>query len=191
MTIFRMRSTSPPKSAWPGVSTMLILVSLVPDGGVLGQDGDAPLPLQVAGVHHPVHHLLVLPVDAALLEHLVHQGGLAVVDVGDDGNVSQAVSFRKIKGPFLMGSFRIYRFTHSQFCIICPLSPFCKAFVTTFFYKSGQSLEHFRQNARRPLSDASRLAESRLLRQCCPKEVLPFYQRTGKIYRRIFGGSAD
>ena len=28
LTIFRMRSTSPPKSAWPGVSTMLILVSL-------------------------------------------------------------------------------------------------------------------------------------------------------------------
>ncbi len=27
LTIFRMRSTSPPKSAWPGVSTMLILVS--------------------------------------------------------------------------------------------------------------------------------------------------------------------
>ena len=26
MTIFRIRSTSPPKSAWPGVSTMLILV---------------------------------------------------------------------------------------------------------------------------------------------------------------------
>ena len=28
LTIFRMRSTSPPKSAWPGVSTMLIFTSL-------------------------------------------------------------------------------------------------------------------------------------------------------------------
>ena len=27
LTILRIRSTSPPKSAWPGVSTMLILVS--------------------------------------------------------------------------------------------------------------------------------------------------------------------
>jgi len=62
---------------------------LVPDGGVLGQDGDAPLPLQVAGVHDPVHHLLILPVDAALLQHLVHQRGFAVVDVGDDGDISQ------------------------------------------------------------------------------------------------------
>ena len=59
------------------------------DGGVFGQDGDAPLPFQIAGVHHPVHHLLVLPVRAALLEQLVHQCGLAVVHVGDDGHVAQ------------------------------------------------------------------------------------------------------
>ena len=59
------------------------------NGGVLGQNGDAPLPLQVAGVHDPVHGLLALPVHAALLEHLVHQGGLTVVDVGNDGDVSQ------------------------------------------------------------------------------------------------------
>ena len=57
-------------------------------GGVLGGDGNAPLPLQVAGVHHPVGHRLVLPVDPGLLEHLVYQGGLAVVHVGDDGNIS-------------------------------------------------------------------------------------------------------
>ena len=57
-------------------------------GGVLGGDGDASLPLQVAGVHHPVSDRLVLPVDAGLLQHLVHQGGLAVVYVGDDGDIS-------------------------------------------------------------------------------------------------------
>ena len=61
---------------------------LVVDGGVFGQDGDAPLPFQVVGVHHTVHGGLVLPVDAALLEHLVHQGGLAVVHVGNDGDVA-------------------------------------------------------------------------------------------------------
>ena len=37
---------------------------------------------------YAVHNLLVFPVDAALLEHLVHQGGLAVVHVGDNGDVS-------------------------------------------------------------------------------------------------------
>ena len=58
------------------------------DGGVLGQDGDAPLPLQVAGVHHPVLDLLVGPKGAALFEHLVHQRRLSVVHVGDDGDVA-------------------------------------------------------------------------------------------------------
>ena len=74
----------------------------VPDGGILGQNGDAPLPLQIAGVHDAVHRLLVFPVHAALLEHLVHQRGLAVVDVGDDGYVSQFVVLQR-KNPFLLG----------------------------------------------------------------------------------------
>ena len=60
-------------------------------GGILGQNGNAALTLQIARVHHAVHHGLVLAVDAALLEHFVHQGGLAVVDVGDDGNISQFI----------------------------------------------------------------------------------------------------
>ena len=59
------------------------------DGGILGGDGDATLPLQIVGVHHAVHHGLVLPVHAGLLEHLIHQSGLAMIDVGDNGNVSQ------------------------------------------------------------------------------------------------------
>ena len=59
------------------------------NGGVLGQDGDAPLPLQIVGVHHPVHHGLILAVDAGLLEHLVHQRGFSVVNVSDNGYVAQ------------------------------------------------------------------------------------------------------
>ena len=70
------------------------------NGGVFGENGDAPLPLQVAGVHDPVHDLLVLPVDAALLQHLVHQRGLAVVDVGDDRNISQVFILHKLTGSF-------------------------------------------------------------------------------------------
>ena len=61
----------------------------VGDGRVLGKDGDAAFPFQVVGVHHPVLHGLVLPEHAGLLQHLVHQGRLAVVDVGDDRYVSQ------------------------------------------------------------------------------------------------------
>ena len=61
----------------------------VGDGGILGHNGDTALPLQIVGVHDPVHHFLILPIDAALLQHGVHQGGLAVVNVGNDGHVSQ------------------------------------------------------------------------------------------------------
>ena len=59
------------------------------DGGVLGEDGNAALPLQIVGVHDALHHLLILTIHAALLEHLIHQRGLAVVNVGDDRYVSQ------------------------------------------------------------------------------------------------------
>ena len=74
----------------------------IADGGVLGQNGDAALPLQVAGVHDPVHRLLVFPVYAALLEHLVHQRSFTVIYVGNDGDVPQFIVLQG-KNPFLMG----------------------------------------------------------------------------------------
>src|ERR1051325_5439334 len=122
-TIDSTRSTSPPKSAWPGVSTMLIFTSLgwtksagrswpdavcvalmhrvtqgvrrvdeVADGGVLRQDGDAALFLQVVGVHDALVHLLVGAYGAGLLEERVDERGRAVVDVGDDGDVADVVT---------------------------------------------------------------------------------------------------
>ena len=65
-TMFRMRSTSPPKSAWPGVSTMLIARALPHHRGALGQDGDAALALQVVAVHRAFGHLLVVAEGAGL-----------------------------------------------------------------------------------------------------------------------------
>ena len=61
---------------------------LVHDSGVLGEDGDAALTLDVVRVHDTVGNCLILAEYAALLEHLVHKRGLAVVDVGDDGDVA-------------------------------------------------------------------------------------------------------
>ena len=66
-------------------------IVFIANGGVLGKNGDAALPLQVAGVHHALHRCLIFPVDAALLQHFVHQGGLAVVNVGNDGNISDFI----------------------------------------------------------------------------------------------------
>ena len=69
---------------------------------VLRQNRDAALALQVVGVHHAVGHLLVRTEYAALLQHLVHQRGLAVVDVGDNGDVSQIISYNfQSKDSFL------------------------------------------------------------------------------------------
>ena len=61
---------------------------LVVDGRVLGHDGDALLALEVDRVHDPLGHVLVGAEDAGLPQHGVHQGGLAVVDVRDDGDVA-------------------------------------------------------------------------------------------------------
>ena len=63
-------------------------ISFIVNGGILGENGDATLPLQIAGVHDPVHRGLILPVDAALLEHFIHQCGLAMVNMGNDGNIT-------------------------------------------------------------------------------------------------------
>ena len=57
--------------------------------GGLGQDGDAPLPLLVVGVHHPIDHRLVGGEDPGGAEQAVDQGGLAVVDVRDEGDVAE------------------------------------------------------------------------------------------------------
>ncbi len=61
----------------------------VEDRRGLGQDSDAALALEIVGIHRPLDLALVVPVGAGLLEQPVDQGGLAVVDVSDDGDVAQ------------------------------------------------------------------------------------------------------
>ena len=55
---------------------------------VFFEDRDAALALQWIGVHHALHDDLVLAERACLAEHLVNQRRLAVIDVGDDSDVS-------------------------------------------------------------------------------------------------------
>ena len=55
---------------------------------VLGEDGDAALALEVVAVHHALFQVLVGGEHAGLAQQLVDQRGLAVVDVGDDGDVA-------------------------------------------------------------------------------------------------------
>ena len=58
------------------------------DGRVLGQDGDAALPFQLVRIHDALDDGLVGAEGAGLAEHGVDEGGLAVVDVGDDGDIA-------------------------------------------------------------------------------------------------------
>ena len=65
--------------------------AVVVDAGGFGQDRDAALALELAGVHDALGDLLVGAEDAALAEHGVDQRGLAVVDVRNDGDVAETV----------------------------------------------------------------------------------------------------
>jgi len=67
------------------------------DGGVLGQDGDPALAFQLVGIHDAIDQSLVAAEDAALAEHAVHQGRLAVVHVSDDGDVA---NFQNLESSF-------------------------------------------------------------------------------------------
>jgi hypothetical protein len=68
-------------------------VALVRDRRVLGQDRDATFPFEIIVVHHALGDFLVLAEGASLTEELVDEGGLPVVDVGDDGDVADLAGF--------------------------------------------------------------------------------------------------
>ena len=77
------------------------LIVFIMDSGILGENGDAALAFEIAGVHHTVDDRLVFAVHAALLEHLIDQRGLAVVNVRDDCNIPNFI-LRHTWRPFLL-----------------------------------------------------------------------------------------
>ncbi len=68
------------------------LVVVIVEGGVLRKDGDAALFFKIVGVHDAIGDGLVGAEGAALAQHGVHEGGLAMVDVGDDGDVEDGLN---------------------------------------------------------------------------------------------------
>src|SRR5206468_1836108 len=61
-------------------------------GDVLGQDGNAALPLDVVGVENALAAQLAFAEQPGLAHELIDQGRLAVVDVRDDGHITNIVS---------------------------------------------------------------------------------------------------
>ncbi len=66
--------------------------AFVGDGSILGKNGDAALLLNVVGVHDTLRYFLVFPENTALFQKLVHQGGLAVIYMGDNCYISHIFS---------------------------------------------------------------------------------------------------
>jgi len=84
------RSTSPPKSACPGVSTMLMRYSVLVR---LSSHLIAVfLALEIVAVHDPLAEILAGIQGLGLPQQLVHERGLAVVDVGDDGDIAEVLN---------------------------------------------------------------------------------------------------
>jgi hypothetical protein len=61
---------------------------------ILGEDGDPALALQFVRVHDALDAPRALVQGPGLLQQAVDERGLAVVDVGDDGDVAK--SFRQV-----------------------------------------------------------------------------------------------
>ena len=60
----------------------------IPNGCVLGQDGDAPFAFEVDVVHHAFCDLLMCAERTTLPQECINEGGLAVIDMSDDCNVA-------------------------------------------------------------------------------------------------------
>ena len=61
-----------------------------PDCCILRNNGDAPLFFQIVGIHHPDRQSGGPAERAGLVEELVHKGRLAMIDMGDDGDIAKA-----------------------------------------------------------------------------------------------------
>ena len=92
-------------SAEIGVAGRVDDVDLCPVVGnscVLGQDRNAALTLEVSRVHDTLGHLLIIAEHAALMEQAIHKRCLAVVNVCNDGNISDIFSSHVLSLYFQM-----------------------------------------------------------------------------------------
>ena len=65
---------------------------VIHDRGILRQDRDAFFPFQRVTIHNTVDSVLVFTENMALFEQGIDEGRLAVVDVGDNSDVSDVIT---------------------------------------------------------------------------------------------------
>ncbi len=67
-------------------------IVLPADGRILGQDGDTAFALLIIGIHDPLKLLPAGFQGSRLLQQFVHQSRLAMVDMGNDGDISNILN---------------------------------------------------------------------------------------------------
>ena len=65
------------------------LYTIICYSGIFRKNRDASLSFEVVGIHDSFYHRLIFAVNAALLEHFVYECRLTMIDVRDDGDVSE------------------------------------------------------------------------------------------------------
>ena len=75
------------------------LHTLIGHGYVLCEDGDASFPLNVIVVENQLAQVLRLTDQVSLVDHPVHEGGLAVVDMRDKRYISNFLHILYWKNP--------------------------------------------------------------------------------------------
>ena len=73
------------------------LYAVVVDRGVLGENRNTALFLEIVRVHDAGDQLLVLPECPRLPEHMVHQRRLAVINVRDDRDIADVFSLHSVR----------------------------------------------------------------------------------------------
>ena len=73
-----------------------VITLAVSDRHVFGEDGDALLALEIHRVHDSLGDVLADPESSGLPKHRVDESGLAVIDVSDDGEVSEVRTHRHV-----------------------------------------------------------------------------------------------
>jgi CheY-like chemotaxis protein len=68
------------------------------DGGVLGENGDATLALEHVRIHDALLQVLARIERAGLAQQLIHERGLAMIDVRDDGDVAKFLRHNEVPG---------------------------------------------------------------------------------------------
>ena len=84
---------------------------VIEDRGILREDRDSALTLEIVGVHDALDEVLVGAKSAALPEHGVNQGGLTVVDMGDDCDIADAGIQKSEAFPRILKTESLYHFT--------------------------------------------------------------------------------